>query len=43
MQAKKAMVRNGHGTMDWFRIEKGVCHSCILLPCLFKFYAEYIM
>ena len=43
MQAKKATVRNGHGTMDWFRIEKGVCQGCILLPCLFKFYAEYIM
>ena len=43
MQAKKATVRNGHGTMDWFRIEKGVCQGCILSPCLFNLYAEYIM
>ena len=31
------------GTMDWFKIGKGVCQGCILLPCLFNFYAEYIM
>ena len=31
--------RNGHGTIDWFQIEKGVCQRCILLPCLFNFYA----
>ena len=36
-------VRTGHGTTDWFQIGKGVCQSCILLPCLFNFYAEYIM
>ena len=33
----------GHGTTDWFKIEKEVCQSCILPPCLFNFYAEYIM
>ena len=37
------MVRPGHGTTDWFQIGKGVCQGCILLPCLFNFYAEYIM
>ena len=36
-------VRIGHGTMDWFQIGKGVPQSCILSPCLFNFYAEYIM
>ena len=36
-------VRTGHGTTDWFQIGKGVCQGCILLPCLFNFYAEYIM
>ena len=36
-------VRNGHGTTDWFQMRKGVCQSCILSPCLFSFYAEYIM
>ena len=36
-------VRTGHGTTDWFRIGKGVCQSCILSPCLFNLYAEYIM
>ena len=36
---QEATVRTGHGTMDWFKIEKG----CILSPCLFNFYAEYIM
>ena len=35
-------MRTGHGT-DWFQIEKGVCQGCILLPCLFNLYAEYIM
>ena len=39
----KAAVRTGHGTTDWFQIEKGVCQGCILSPCLFNFYAEYIM
>ena len=38
-----ATVRTGHGTTDWFQIRKGVCQSCILSPCLFNFYAEYIM
>ena len=38
-----AIVRTGHGTTDWFQIGKGVCQCCILSPCLFKFYAEYIM
>ena len=36
-------VRTGHGTTDWFQIGKGVCKGCILSPCLFNFYAEYIM
>ena len=40
---QQATVRTGHGTTDWFQIEKGVCQSCILSPCLFNFYAEYIM
>ena len=37
-----ATVRTGHGTTDWFQIETGVCQGCILSPCLFNFYAEYI-
>ena len=40
---QEATVRTGHGTTDWFQIGKGVCQGCILSPCLFKFYAEYIM
>ena len=36
-------VRTGHGTTDWFQIGKGVCQGCIVLPCLFNLYAEYIM
>ena len=36
-------VRTGHGTTDWFQIRKGVRKGCILSPCLFKLYAEYIM
>uniref|UniRef100_A0A8B9WVE4 RNA-directed DNA polymerase n=1 Tax=Bos mutus grunniens TaxID=30521 RepID=A0A8B9WVE4_BOSMU len=36
-------VRTGNGTTDWFQIGKGVCQGCILSPCLFNFYAEYIM
>ena len=40
---QEAIVRTGHGTMDWFQIGKGVCQGCILLPCLFNFCAEYIM
>ena len=38
-----AAVRNGHGAAEWFQIGKGVCQGCILSPCLFNFYAEYIM
>ena len=36
-------VRTGHGTTDWFQIGKGVCQGCILSPCVFNLYAEYIM
>ena len=36
-------VRTRHGTMDWFQIGKGVCQDCILSPCIFNWYAEYIM
>ena len=44
MQAgQEATVRTGHGTTDWFHIGKGVCQGCILSPCLFNLYAEYIM
>ena len=41
--AQEATVRTGHGTTDWFQIGKGVGQGCILSPCLFNFYAEYIM
>ena len=41
--AQEATVRTGHGTTDWFHIGKGVRQGCILSPCLFNFYAEYIM
>ena len=41
--SQEATVRTGHGTTDWFQIGKGVCQGCILSPCLFNFYAEYIM
>ena len=40
---QEARVRTQHGTADWFQIGKGVRQGCILLPCLFNFYAEYIM
>ena len=40
---QEATVRTGHGTTDWFQIGKGVCQGCILWPCLFNLYAEYIM
>ena len=39
----EATVRTGHRTTDWFQIRKGVCHGCILSPCLFNLYIEYIM
>ena len=40
---QEATVRTGHGTTGWFQIGKGVLQGCILSPCLFNFYAEYIM
>ena len=40
---QEATVRTGHGTTDWFQIGKGVLQGCILSPCLFKLYTEYIM
>ena len=40
---QEATVRTGHGTTGWFQIRKGVCQGCILTPCLFNLYAEYIM
>ena len=40
---QEATVRTGHGTTDWFQIGKEVCQGCILSPCLFNLYAEYIM
>jgi len=39
---QEATVRTGHGTTNWFKIGKGVCQGCILSPCLFNLYAEYI-
>ena len=39
---QEAAVRTGHGTTDWFQIGKGVSHICILSPCLFNLYTEYI-
>ena len=41
--SQEATVRTGHGTTDWFQIEKGVCQACMLSPCLFNLNAEYIM
>ena len=41
--AQEATVRTRHGTTDWFQIGKGIRQGCILSPCLFNFYAEYIM
>ena len=41
--SQEATGRTGHGTTDCFQIEKGVCQGCILSPCLFNLYAEYIM
>ena len=40
---QEATVRTGHGTEDWFKIGKGVCHSCVLSSRLFNLHAEYIM
>ena len=40
---QEATVRTGHGTTDWFQIGKGICQGCILSPCLFNLYAEYIV
>ena len=40
---QEATVRTGYGTTDWFQIGRGVHQGCILSPCLFKLYAEYIM
>ena len=40
---QEATVRTRHGTIDWLQIGKGVCQDCMLSPCLFNFYAEYIM
>ena len=42
-EGQNAMVRTGHGTTDWFQIGKGAHQGCILSPCLFNLYAEYIM
>ena len=41
--SQEATVRTGHGTTDWFQIGKGIRQGCTLSPCLFNFYAEYIM
>ena len=43
MQVRKQQLRTGHGTTDWFQIGNGVRQHCILSPCLFNLYAEYIM
>ena len=40
---QEATVRTGHGTTDWFQIGKGICQGCILSPCLFNLYADYII
>ena len=40
---QEATVRTGHGTTDWFQIGKGICQGCLLSPCLFNLYSEYIM
>ena len=43
MPVRKQQLETGHGTTDWFQIEKGVHQGCILSPCLFNLYAEYIL
>ena len=43
MQVRKQQLRTGHGTRDWFQIGKGVHQGCILSPCSFNLYAEYII
>ena len=43
MQVKKQQLEQRHGTTDWFQMGKGVQQGCILFPCLFKLYAEYII
>ena len=43
MQVRKQQLELEQGTTDWFQIGKGVCQGCILSPCLFNFYAEYII
>ena len=40
---QEAAVRTGHGTTNWFQIQKGVCQGCMVSPCLFNLCAEYIM
>ena len=40
---QETTIRNGHGTVDWFQIGKGVCHGFLLSPCFFNLYAEYLM
>ena len=42
-EGQEATVRTGHGTTDWFQIGKGIRQGCILSPCLFNLYAEYII
>ena len=42
-ESQEGIVKTGHETTDWFQIGKGLCQGCILSPCLFNLYAEYIM